>query len=78
MNTIRVQLGQPLNGGYAKMSIPIWVIAVAAGIVFSAFMAVKTGKEERKEEMESIEREGELYMKRLEREKERREHSAEA
>ncbi|ESU32503.1 hypothetical protein G3A_10970 [Bacillus sp. 17376] len=60
------------------MSIPIWVIAVAAGIVFSAFMAVKTGKEERKEEMESIEREGELFMKRLEREKERREHSAEA
>ncbi|MBT2640681.1 sporulation YhaL family protein [Bacillus sp. ISL-41] len=60
------------------MSIPIWVIAVAAGIVFSAFMAVKTGKEERKEEMESIEREGELYMKRLEREKEQRENSAEA
>ncbi|RSD29274.1 sporulation YhaL family protein [Mesobacillus subterraneus] len=58
------------------MSIPIWVIAVAAGIVFSAIMAVKTGKEERKEEMESIEREGELYMKRLEREKERRENSA--
>jgi hypothetical protein len=61
-----------------KMSIPIWVIAVLAGVVFSAFMAVKTGKEERKEEMESIEREGELYMKRLEREKERRENSAEA
>jgi hypothetical protein len=78
MNTIRVQFGQPLNGGYANMSIPIWVIAVAAGIVFSAFMAVKTGKEERKEEMESIEREGELYMKRLEREKEQREHSTEA
>jgi hypothetical protein len=78
MNTIRVQFGQPLNGGYEKMSIPIWVLAVAAGIVFSAFMAVKTGKEERKEEMESIEREGELYMKRLEREKEQRENSAEA
>jgi hypothetical protein len=60
------------------MSIPIWVIAVLAGVVFSAFMAVKTGKEERKEEMESIEREGELYMKRLEREKEQRENSAEA
>lgn len=60
------------------MSIPIWVIAVTAGIVFSAFMAVKTGKTEREEEMESIEREGELYMKRLEREKEQRENSAEA
>ncbi|KIY21932.1 MULTISPECIES: sporulation YhaL family protein [Mesobacillus] len=60
------------------MSIPIWVIAVTAGIVFSAFMAVKTGKAEREEEMESIEREGELYMKRLEQEKEQRENSAEA
>lgn len=60
------------------MSIPIWVIAVAAGIIFSAFMAVKTGKEEREKELESIEREGELYMKRLEQEKEQREKSLEA
>ena len=60
------------------MSIPMWVIAVAAGIVFSAFMAVKTGKEEREIEMESIEREGELYMKRLEKEREQREKSLEA
>ncbi len=60
------------------MAIPTWVIAVVAGIVFSAFMAVKTGKEEREQEMESIEREGELYMKRLELEKEQREKSAEA
>ena len=60
------------------MSIPLWVIAVAAGIVFSAIMAVKTGKEEREQEMESIEREGEIYMNRLEREKEDRERSLEA
>ena len=64
--------------GYVTMSIPIWVIAVAAGIVFSAFMAVKTGKEEREQEMESIEREGELYMRRLEEEKEQRQKSLEA
>ncbi|HAQ06140.1 MAG TPA: SigE-dependent sporulation protein [Bacillus bacterium] len=60
------------------MAIPMWVIAVVAGIVISAFMAVKTGKEEREQEMESIEREGEIYMKRLEREKENRERSLEA
>lgn len=60
------------------MSIPMWVIAVVAGIVVSAFMAVKTGKEERDEEMESIEREGEIYMNRLEKEKEHRERSLEA
>lgn len=60
------------------MTIPIWVIAVAAGIVFSAIMAIKTGKEEREQELESIEREGEIYMRRLEKEKEDRESSLEA
>lgn len=35
-------------------------------------MAIKTAKEERKLEFEAIEREGEVYMKRLEREKEQR------
>jgi hypothetical protein len=53
--------------------IPIWVFAVLAGIMVSAYMAVKTGKEERRIEQESIEREGEIYMNRLEREKENRE-----
>lgn len=55
--------------------VPIWVFAVAAGIIISAFMAIKTGKEERQSEMESIEREGEIYMKRLEKEKEKRQGS---
>jgi hypothetical protein len=56
------------------MTIPFWVFAVLIGIMISAYMAVKTGKEERKLEMESIEREGEIYMKRLEREKDSREN----
>ncbi|MCM3567902.1 sporulation YhaL family protein [Neobacillus mesonae] len=54
------------------MTIPIWVYAVVVGIVISALMAIKTGRDERKLEMENIEREGEIYMKRLEREKEDR------
>ncbi|SFA80020.1 MULTISPECIES: sporulation YhaL family protein [unclassified Bacillus (in: firmicutes)] len=54
------------------MTIPIWVFAVVFGIVISAIMAIKTGREENKLEMESIEREGEIYIVRLEREKERR------
>ena len=29
------------------MTIPIWVFAVVAGILFSALMAIKTGREER-------------------------------
>lgn len=54
------------------MTIPIWVFAVLIGIMISAYMAIRTGKEERKLEMESIEREGEIYMKRLEKEKDSR------
>ncbi|MFP5110844.1 sporulation YhaL family protein [Bacillaceae bacterium C204] len=55
------------------MTIPIWVYAVVVGIVISALMALKTGREERQLEMENIEQEGEIYMKRLEREREKRE-----
>jgi hypothetical protein len=55
------------------MVIPIWVYTVVVGIVISALMAIKTGREERQLEMENIEQEGEIYIKRLEREKERRE-----
>lgn len=54
------------------MAIPIWVFAVVAGIVISAFMAIKTGREERLLEQENIEKEGEIYIHRLEREKEMR------
>lgn len=52
--------------------IPIWIYVVAAGIVMSALMALKTGREERTLEIENIEREGEVYMKRIEQEKEKR------
>jgi Na+/glutamate symporter len=55
------------------MTIPIWVYAVVVGIVISALMAIKTGREERMLEMENIEKEGEIYLNRLEQEKERRE-----
>jgi hypothetical protein len=54
------------------MAIPFWVFAVVVGIVISALMAMKTGREERMLEMENIEKEGEIYITRLEREKEER------
>jgi Na+/glutamate symporter len=54
------------------MTIPIWVYAIVVGIVISALMAIKTGREERLLEMENIEKEGEIYLTRLEEEKERR------
>lgn len=52
--------------------IPIWVYFVVAGIVVSAYMAVRTGRVERQAEHDSIEQEGEIYIKRLEKEKEER------
>jgi len=54
------------------MSLPIWIYFVIAGIVISAFMAVKTAKEDRDQEMEWIEKEGEEYIERMQEEKERR------
>lgn len=55
------------------MAIPIWIYVVVIGIVISAVMAIKTGRDERALENKNIEKEGEIYIDRLEREKERRE-----
>ncbi|MDF1509297.1 sporulation YhaL family protein [Robertmurraya sp. DFI.2.37] len=57
------------------MDVPIWVLVIVGGIVISAFMAVKTGREEREKERELIEKEGEIYMERLEKEKEEKTES---
>ena len=51
------------------MDIPFWMYFVVMGIIFSAYMVVRTGKEEQRIENEIIEREGEVYMKRLEEER---------
>ena len=56
----------------AILMIPIWVYFVVAGIILSAVMALRTGRLEREEEMQSIEREGEIYMKRVERARDER------
>lgn len=55
------------------MDLPIWILFIVGGIIMSAFMAVKTGKEEHQQEMEIIEREGEIYMERIQKEKEEKE-----
>ncbi|WP_318505366.1 sporulation YhaL family protein [Bacillus sp. T3] len=54
------------------MTIPVWVYFVVAGILMSAIMTIKTGRADRKLEQEMIEREGNIYMERLEKEKELR------
>lgn len=61
-----------LSTGGKMMDIPIWIYFVVTGIIISAFMAIKTGKEERQEEIETIEKEGEVYITRLEKEREER------
>lgn len=55
------------------MDIPVWVYFVLAGIIISAIMAIKTGREDRELEMENIEKEGEVYLKRIEQAKETKE-----
>lgn len=60
------------------MTIPVWVYFVVAGILMSAIMTIKTGREDRKLEQEMIEREGKIYMERLEKEKELRKQDVES
>ena len=55
--------------GGVSMIIPIWVYFALAGIMISAYMVIRTGKEERRVENESIELEGKVYMERLEKER---------
>ncbi|WP_338753490.1 sporulation YhaL family protein [Bacillus sp. FJAT-52991] len=51
------------------MTFPLWMYVVVAGIFFSAFMTVKTSKAERKAEMDYIEQEGQVYIQRMEKER---------
>lgn len=60
--------------GEKKMTLPIWLYFVVAGIFVSAFMAIKTAREDREFEQEWIEKEGKVYIERMEEEKERRKH----
>ncbi|HHY74446.1 MAG TPA: SigE-dependent sporulation protein [Bacillus bacterium] len=54
------------------LTLPWWIYLVLAGIIFSAFMMVKTAKEEQDVDMEFIEKEGEIYIQRMEEERARR------
>ncbi|KMY53167.1 MULTISPECIES: sporulation YhaL family protein [Bacillaceae] len=54
------------------MTIPLWIYAVVAGIFFSAFMTIKTSRAEKKIDEEFIEQEGQVYIQRMEKEREMR------
>lgn len=55
-----------------RMTMPIWVYIVITGIFASAIMAIKTAREDRAMETEWIEKEGQVYVDRMEQERERR------
>ncbi|MDM5192408.1 sporulation YhaL family protein [Bacillus hominis] len=56
--------------------LPWWVYLVIVGIVLSGYMVLYTSKKEQDMDNEFIEKEGEVYMKRLEEEREKRNQSS--
>jgi len=60
------------KGGIALFTLPWWIYLVLAGIIFSAYMMIKTAKEDQEVDMEFIEKEGEVYIQRMEEEKARK------
>ncbi|MEW4223691.1 sporulation YhaL family protein [Rossellomorea marisflavi] len=54
------------------MTLPIWMYFIVTGIFVSAFMTIKSARQEKVQEDEWIAKEGEVYMTRMEEEKERR------
>ncbi len=69
MKLTRLVLGKE---GNQLETLPWWVYLVIIGIVVSGYMVLYTSKKEQEMDNEFIEKEGEVYMKRLEEERERR------
>lgn len=51
---------------------PFWIWLVVAGIVISAYMTIRTHREEQEKELQEAELEGAIYIERMEKEKEKR------
>jgi len=51
---------------------PFWVWLVVLGILFSAYMTIRTNREEREIELKEAEQEGEIYLERIREEREKR------
>lgn len=56
--------------------VPFWVYIILGGIIISAYMVIKTSREERKLEMEEAEREGQVYLERMKKERERKQQTS--
>ncbi|PEA55033.1 SigE-dependent sporulation protein [Bacillus pseudomycoides] len=53
-------------------TLPWWIYLIIIGIVVSGYMVLYTSKKEQEIDNDFIEKEGEVYMKRLAEERERR------
>lgn len=54
------------------MEMPIWVMIVIGFIIFSGYMSFRAMRAEAKLEQHYIEREGQVFMERIEKEREKR------
>jgi hypothetical protein len=61
-----------MQGGDGMTFLPWWVYLCIVGIIFSAYMAYKTAKKDKEIEEIFIEREGNVYIERMKKEKEKR------
>jgi len=52
--------------------VPFWVYFILVGIAISAYMVIKTSREEQRLEMEQAEKEGQIYLERLKKERDRK------
>jgi Sporulation protein YhaL len=55
------------------VTLPIWIYLVVAGIFFSGFMAIRSAQQEKHIDESFIEKEGQIFIDRMNVEKERRE-----
>lgn len=53
-------------------SVPLWVLLIFVMILFSGYMALRAMREDYKEETQVIEREGQVYMDRIQKERNRK------
>ncbi len=53
-------------------ALPWWVYVIIVGIIVSGYMVLYTSKKEQDMDQEFIEREGNVYMQRIQEERERR------
>jgi hypothetical protein len=60
------------GGNQMIFAVPWWVYVVISGIIFSAYMVIRTARNEQEIENSFIENEGQVYIERMNQEKEGR------